>query len=126
MSLSGRTQVGRRDFKMQRPRTAAWPVQEVELTASRLRWAFLAAVYAAFLVWYGGSGDPISPEEVEKYVAIAEARNSGPDDARARISFATIRLVPLLLLIVVGLLVDRIGARSRVGRHPGPLVNGGN
>ena len=228
------------------------------MTASRLRWAFLAVIYAAFLVWYGGSGDPISPEEIEKYVAIAEARNPGPDDARApvsgfaarlrkfietddgqefvminlnvyrdapqysdgheatgsaedaereygrriaprmfaraihplvmvdpavslggigeferqdwsrvtlvryrsrrdfvefilhpayaqdvnhkwaalshshtmaatpRISFATIRLLPLSFLIIVGLLLDRIGARSRVGRHPGPLVNGGN
>jgi hypothetical protein len=29
------------------------------------------------------------------------------------ISFATVRLVPLLVLIVRGLLLDRIGARSR-------------
>ena len=29
-----------------------------------------------------------------------------------RVSFATIRLVPLLILIVIGLLLDRIGARS--------------
>ena len=44
------------------------------MTASRIRWAFLAVIYAAFFVWYGGSGDPISPEEVEKYMAIAEPR----------------------------------------------------
>lgn len=62
------------------------------MTASRLRWAFLAVIYAAFLVWYGGSGDPISPEEVEKYVAIVEARNSGTDDARARVAGFSARL----------------------------------
>ena len=33
--------------------------------------------------------------------------------ATPRISFATVRLVPLLILVVIGLLLDRIGARSR-------------
>ena len=36
-------------------------------------------IYAVFLVWYGGSGDPLSPDEVEEYIAIAEARNSRQD-----------------------------------------------
>ena len=36
-------------------------------------------IYAVFLVWYGGSGDPLSPDEVEQYIAIAEARNSRQD-----------------------------------------------
>ncbi len=62
------------------------------MTASRIRWAVFALIYALFLVWYGGSGDPISPEEVEKYMAIAEARNSGPDDARERVSGFSARL----------------------------------
>jgi hypothetical protein len=53
-------------------------VQEAALTASRIRWALFAGIYAVFLVWYGGSGDPISPEEAEKYMAIVEARNTGP------------------------------------------------
>ena len=44
------------------------------LTASRIRWACLAAIYGIFLFWYGGSGDPISPEEAEKYIARLEAR----------------------------------------------------
>ncbi len=34
-----------------------------------------------------------------------------------RVSFATIRLVPLLILIVIGLLLDRIGARRPVQNH---------
>ena len=33
--------------------------------------------------------------------------------ATPRVSFATMRLVPLLLLVVIGLLLDRSGARSR-------------
>jgi hypothetical protein len=36
------------------------------LTASRIRWALMAVIYAAFFVWYGGSGDPISPKESEQ------------------------------------------------------------
>ena len=50
------------------------------MTASRIRWAFLAVIYAVFLVWYGGSGDPISPEEVEMYIAVVEARNAERDN----------------------------------------------
>ena len=220
------------------------------MTASRLRWAILAVIYVAFLFWYGGSGDPISPEEAEQYIAIAEEKGSlrdagergegaplaklrefmETDDGREfvmvnlnvyreaaryaddreasgsaeeaeleyqrriaphlfvrathplvmvepavslggigkferqdwsrvnlvryrsrrdfvdfilktswgedsdhkwaalgrshalaatpRVSFATVRLVPLLVLIVIGLLLDRIGARSRAAKHP--------
>ena len=57
------------------------------MTASRIRWAFLAVIYAAFFVWYGGSGDPISPEEAEQYTARLEERAAeqnaerrGPDE----------------------------------------------
>jgi len=39
----------------------------------------LAAIYALFLFWYGGSGDPLSPEEIEQYMAIVETRGSGSD-----------------------------------------------
>jgi len=62
------------------------------LTASRIRWVILAGIYAVFLFWYGGSGDPISPKEAEQYIAIAEAKNSrqdarerGDDDALAKL-----------------------------------------
>ena len=65
---------------------------ETELTASRIRWAILAVIYAAFFFWYGGSGDPISPEEAEQYITIAEERNSrqgaqerGDGDALAKL-----------------------------------------
>ncbi len=57
------------------------------MTASHLRWAFLAVIYAAFYFWYGGSGDPISPEEAEQYTARFEERaaeqnaeSRGPDE----------------------------------------------
>ena len=54
-------------------------VEGLGLTASRLRWAILAGIYAVFLFWYGGSGDPISPEEAEEYIAIARAKSFGRD-----------------------------------------------
>jgi len=44
------------------------------VNASRIRWAIFAALYAAFYTWYGGSGDPISPEEALEYKARFEAR----------------------------------------------------
>lgn len=44
------------------------------MTASRIRWAIFAILYAAFYAWYGGSGDPISPEEALQYKARFEAR----------------------------------------------------
>ena len=72
------------------------------MTASRIRWALIAVIYAAFYFWYGGSGDPISPEDRSTAMATVPVG-----------SFATIRLVPLLILIVIGLLLDRIGARPR-------------
>ena len=57
------------------------------MTASRIRWAILAAIYVGFLFWYGGSGKPLSPEEIDQYIAIGQARNSeqeadGPDRAK--------------------------------------------
>lgn len=62
------------------------------MTASRIRWAIFAALYAAFYVWYGGSADPISPEEALQYKArfeariaeqVAQGRGAPPDDGRA-------------------------------------------
>jgi hypothetical protein len=63
------------------------------LTASRIRWAALAAIYAAFYFWYGGSGDPISPEEVEQYMArfaerTAEQRAEGRGPNRGEVDFS--------------------------------------
>jgi hypothetical protein len=62
------------------------PSQEIKLTALQIRWAFLAVIYAVFFVWYGGSGDPISPEKALKYMARFDERNAegraegrGPD-----------------------------------------------
>ena len=66
------------------------------MTASRARWAIMAVLYAAFFYWYGGSGDPLSPDEVEKYMARFAERaaeqnveHRGPDrsdfDVRANV-----------------------------------------
>ena len=46
----------------------------VFLTPSRIRWAVLALIYASFLFWYGGDGDPLTAEEVAYYVELAETR----------------------------------------------------
>lgn len=46
------------------------------MKASWIRWAILALVYVAFLSWYGGSGDPLSRDEIEEYVAIAQSRRA--------------------------------------------------
>ncbi|MDG2049517.1 MAG: hypothetical protein P8M78_05095 [Myxococcota bacterium] len=46
------------------------------MTASRIRWACLAAIYAIFLFWYGGSREPVSPEKIEEYVALFESRGA--------------------------------------------------
>lgn len=40
-------------------------------------WAALAASYAVFWLWYGGSTSPLTAEEVERYVAVADAHASG-------------------------------------------------
>ena len=50
------------------------------MTASRIRWGVLAGIYVLFLSWYGGSGDPISPEEIESYVAIMKSRSQEGND----------------------------------------------
>ena len=46
------------------------------MKASWIRWAILALLYVVFLSWYGGSGDPLSPGEIEEYVAIAQAQRA--------------------------------------------------
>ena len=51
------------------------------MTASRIRWALFAAIYTAFHVWYGGTSDPISPEEAERYAARFAERASEPGGA---------------------------------------------
>ena len=42
------------------------------MKASWIRWAILALVYVAFLSWYGGSGDPLSRDEIEEYKALLD------------------------------------------------------
>lgn len=41
-------------------------------------WSILAALYLGFLLWYDGGGGPLTPEEVERYVASFEARGADP------------------------------------------------
>ena len=47
---------------------------------SLVLWAILAALYLGFRLWYDGGGGPLTPEEVQHYVARFEAR--GVDPAR--------------------------------------------
>jgi hypothetical protein len=63
--------------------------KEELMTASRVLWAVLAIGYAAFWLWYGGSGTPLSPEEVERHMAVlAEGDRGGRGDLEAVRRFA--------------------------------------
>jgi hypothetical protein len=42
-------------------------------------WVTLAALYGAFLFWYDGGGGPLSPTEIEHYVAILEQRGASSE-----------------------------------------------
>ena len=48
------------------------------MNASRVRWIVLALIYTTFHLWYGGSSDPVTQEEIEKYVTLG-ADVLGPD-----------------------------------------------
>lgn len=39
------------------------------MTGSILIWSLLAALYVAFLLWYGGRGKPLTREEIEGFLA---------------------------------------------------------
>jgi hypothetical protein len=45
---------------------------------SVLLWSILAALYLGFRFWYDGGGGPLTPEEVQHYVAILEERGTDP------------------------------------------------
>jgi hypothetical protein len=42
------------------------------VNASRIRWGVIAVVYAAFHLWYGGNGSPMTDSEVAHYVELAK------------------------------------------------------
>ena len=42
-------------------------------------WSILVALYLGFRLWYDGGGGPLTPEEVEHYVAILEGRGTEPE-----------------------------------------------
>ncbi|MCG8589016.1 MAG: hypothetical protein MJE66_06965 [Proteobacteria bacterium] len=46
-------------------------------------WIGLAIVYGAFWIWYGGAGDPLTPEEVERLVGRMVERGAGDGDLEA-------------------------------------------
>jgi hypothetical protein len=45
---------------------------------SLVLWSILAALYLGFRLWYDGGGGPLTPEEVQHYVGILEARGMNP------------------------------------------------
>ena len=51
------------------------------MKASWIRWAILALIYVVFLFWYGGSGDPLSSDEIEDYLAIVEEKRAERSDS---------------------------------------------
>ena len=41
------------------------------INPSLVRWMVIALIYATFHFWYGGNGNPMTPDEVEHYVSLA-------------------------------------------------------
>jgi len=50
---------------------------------SLVLWSLLAALYLGFRLWYDGGGGPLTPAEVERYVASLEGRGSEPTRVEA-------------------------------------------
>ena len=48
------------------------------MSASRIRWVVIVLIYAAFHLWYGGNGRPLTADEVDHYVERA-VEVLGPD-----------------------------------------------
>ena len=48
------------------------------INPSLVRWLMIALIYATFHFWYGGNGNPMTPDEVEHYVSLA-AKNSNAE-----------------------------------------------
>lgn len=46
---------------------------------SLILWSLLAALYLGFRLWYDGGGGPLTAAEVERYVAVFEARGAPPE-----------------------------------------------
>lgn len=49
--------------------------------ATLILFAVLAVIYVAFLIWYSGSGKPLSKQEVQRYISILEKRSTGRGEA---------------------------------------------
>ena len=56
---------------------------EPSMRRATLIWATVAALYGAFLFWYDGGGGPLSPAEIERYVAVLEQRGARQNRSRA-------------------------------------------
>jgi hypothetical protein len=54
------------------------------MKALRSHWVALALLYGLFLYWYGGCTTPLSPEEVEHYLAVVAARSEDDPDVVER------------------------------------------
>ena len=58
------------------------------INPSRVRWLVITLIYATFHFWYGGNGNPMTPDEVEHYVPIAGGNGSSERVQKIR-EFAT-------------------------------------
>ncbi|MFT4518646.1 MAG: hypothetical protein ACI9JM_001031 [Halioglobus sp.] len=58
------------------------------MSASGIRWGVIALLYAAFHLWYGGSGSPLTDDEVDYYVERATDM-FGPDAEQPFRKFAS-------------------------------------
>ena len=55
------------------------------MNPSLMRWLVIALIYASFHFWYGGSGDPMTPKEVEHYVSLA-AKNGNVEQFKKSVN----------------------------------------
>ena len=56
------------------------------LTATKSTWLIIALIYAAFFSWYTSFSGPLTPAEIEHYIALTEQRDPGaPAEDRARL-----------------------------------------
>ena len=46
------------------------------INPSLVRWLVIALIYTSFHFWYGGNGNPMTPDEVEHYVSLAGKNGS--------------------------------------------------
>jgi hypothetical protein len=89
---------------------------------SGILWASLVAVYALFRFWYDGGGGPLTPEEVQRYVAILQERGADPDRLDAVREFLALDTGSDFVMANFVQLRDEPGAQDAMDRYMAHMV----